>query len=252
MFVVANILQPLIDIAEDVLVFFHNEVGFGWGMSIVMLTVVVRVVLLPLAVKQYKSMRALQKLQPQIKEIQAKYKDDRQRQQQEMMKFYQQNKVNPLSSCLPMLLQFPVMFALFFLLKNDLSRHVIVTKGWLFIPNLLQPAKGGVLITLIVIYVVSQIGSSLLMTTTMDRNQKIMMLLLPLVFVVIIVQFPTGLIVYWITTNIWTVFQQLFIKWLMRHEEPAVAVAGAAVSGGTKGKASKPPPPPPRKKRRRR
>ena len=97
MFVLANVLQPLINIAESILVAIHGVLG-SWGWSIVGLTVVVRLALLPLTLRQFKSMQALQRLQPEIKALQAKYKDDKQRLNQEMMKFYQENKVNPLGS----------------------------------------------------------------------------------------------------------------------------------------------------------
>src|SRR5213593_4627716 len=95
--------QFLVNIANGVLQFFHDNVGLSWGMAIIMLTVVTRAVLIPLTYKQLKGMRALQALQPQLKEIQAKYKNDRPRKQQEMMKFYQENKVNPFASCVPLL-----------------------------------------------------------------------------------------------------------------------------------------------------
>src|SRR5919109_3881838 len=120
-FVFANVLQPLIDAAEAVMVFIHDHVvGGSWGLSIIGLTVVVRLILLPLTLKQFKSMQALQRLQPEIKALQAKYKDDKQRLNQEMMKFYQENKVNPLGSCLPLLFQLPVFLALYFMLREDL------------------------------------------------------------------------------------------------------------------------------------
>ena len=100
-FVLANIFQPIIDVFEQVLLFFHDTAGFGWGMSIIAMTIVVRTLMLPLTIKQFRSMQGLQTLAPQIKAIQEKYKDDKQRQNQEMMKFYQENKVNPFGSCLP-------------------------------------------------------------------------------------------------------------------------------------------------------
>ena len=121
---IANILQPLIDVFESILIFFHDTVGFGWGFAIIAMTVVVRAALVPLTYKQLKSMQALQRLQPQLKELQAKYKDDKQRLQQETMKFYQEHKVNPFGACLPLVLQMPVFIALFYMLRKDL-RHDI-------------------------------------------------------------------------------------------------------------------------------
>ena len=100
-----------------------RQVGLAGAWSIVALTVCVRALLLPLAIKQFRSMQALQELAPELKKIQEKYKDDKQRQQQEIMKFYQENKVNPLASCLPLVLQLPVFLALFYMLRTDLARR---------------------------------------------------------------------------------------------------------------------------------
>ncbi len=244
MLVLANILQPLIDIAESILVFLHNDVGFGWGMSIVGLTIIVRIVLLPLSFKQFRSMQAMQKLQPEIKKIQAKFKDDRQKMNQEMMKFYQQNKVNPMGSCLPLVLQIPVFISLFYLLRDSLEPHLTQNQGWLFIDNLTEPATGAALVVLIVIFVLSQVGSTLLMASTMDKRQKMLMLALPLVFIFFIVSFPAGLVVYWTTTNIWTVVQQLAFKAMIKGDDEKVAM--------TVVEEKKTPPQPPKKKKRKR
>src|SRR3954471_19818307 len=123
--VFANVLQPLIDATEAVMVFIHDHVvGGSWGLAIIGLTIVVRLILLPLTLKQFKSMQALQRLQPEIKALQAKYKDDKQRLNQEMMKFYQENKVNPLGSCLPLAAQLPVFIALFYMLRTDLKEDI--------------------------------------------------------------------------------------------------------------------------------
>ncbi len=230
-FVTANVLQPLINVFEQVLLFFHDSLGVGWGLSIILLTVTVRAILLPLTFKQFKSMAALQKLAPEMKVLQAKYKDDRQRLNQEMMKFYQENKVNPFSSCLPLVAQMPVFISLFYMLRKDLKEDICgpfqagtkiattycdkVKPGsadFLFIPDITAPGKGAVLAILIVLYVGSQLLSSVLMSTTVDKNQKRIMLALPFVFVFFILNFPAGLILYWITTNFWTVGQQYFVR----------------------------------------
>jgi len=239
-FVLANVLQPLINVFEQVLLFFHDTVGAGWGLSIILLTVTVRAILLPLTFKQFKSMAALQKLAPEMKVLQAKYKDDRQRLNQEMMKFYQEHKVNPFSSCLPLAAQMPVFISLFYMLRKDLKEDIcgavtaIADPGgpfagqnianvtcqqvrpgsgsFLFIPDLTAPATGAILAVLIVLYVGSQLLSSVLMSTTVDKNQKRIMLALPFVFVFFILNFPAGLILYWITTNFWTVGQQYFVR----------------------------------------
>jgi YidC/Oxa1 family membrane protein insertase len=238
---IANILQPLIDALENVLLFFHDTVGFSWGFSIIALTIVVRAALIPLTWKQIKSMQAMQRVAPHIKELQAKYKDDKQRLQQETMKFYQENKINPFASCLPLVLQMPVFISLFYMLRKDL-RHDICpdinpptvsnpkpcgsteASQFFFIPDITNTAHGAVLVTLVIMYVGSQLLSSVFMTTTTDRNQRLLMMALPFVFVAFVINFPAGLLVYWITTNLWTVGQGLVVR---RLAPPVVAPAGA-------------------------
>jgi YidC/Oxa1 family membrane protein insertase len=225
----ANVLQPLIDFFEAFLLFFHDTVGMGWGASIVALTVVVRAALLPLTLKQFKSMQNMVKFQPEIKRLQERYKGDRERLNQEMMKFYRENKVNPFASCLPLVAQLPVFLALFYMLQDDLRLDIcpevnpVGTEDprpcgsggaaeFLFIPDLTDKATGGVLITLIVLYVGSQLLSTVLMSTATDRTQRIIFLALPFVFVIFVISFPAGLLVYWITTNFWTIVQQTIVR----------------------------------------
>jgi YidC/Oxa1 family membrane protein insertase len=263
MLVAANIFQPLISVFEAVLKFFHNDVGAGWGLSIVLLTVAIRLLLVPLTLKQFSSMRALQTLQPQLKEIQNKYKEDKQRQQQELMKFYKENNVNPLASCLPLVAQLPVFISLFYMLRKDLrdnicptvqhayrvakhlgnSATVACTKGpqgahapgaahagFLFIKDLTNNATGATLVVLILLYVGTQLGSTLLMSTpTMDPTQRKLMMFMPLIFVLFIVNFPAGVIVYWVTTNSWTILQQFIVR---RRLGPAVPPAAAMATAG--------------------
>ena len=252
----ANVLQPLIDFSEGVMKFFHDSVGFSWGFSIIFLTFVIRLIILPLTFKQVRSMQSLQRLQPEIKNLQARYKDDKQRLNQEMMKFYQEHKVNPLSSCFPVLLQLPFFLALFYMLRHDLRFDICgQTKvpcgqipgdqgeSFLFIDDITDKATGLALGVLIVLYVGSQLVSGLITTFTADRSQRIMMLALPFVFVTFIINFPAGLILYWITTNVWTIGQQYVIKQVIPLPEVATPAQAAA---------AKPPPPPPRKKKKRR
>lgn len=247
---IANVLQPLIDVGNAVLKFFHDDVGLSWGGAIIALTVCTRAVLIPLTYKQLKGMRALQALQPQIKELQAKYKNDKQRMQQEMMRFYKENKVNPFASCIPLLAQLPVFITLFYVLRNELPDDIGCKAGecgaeasFFFINDLTAKATGGELIALLVLYIGTQLISGLVMSVTADKSQRTLMFLLPLIFVPFILSFPAGLILYWITTNIWTIGQQFTIQKLIPAPHVATLEEVAA---------AKPPPPPPKKRKRRR
>lgn len=251
----ANILQPLIDVANGVLQFFHDNIGLSWGMSIIALTVVTRAVLIPLTYKQLKGMRALQALQPQIKELQEKYKNDKQRMQQEMMRFYKENKVNPLASCLPLIAQLPVFITLFYVLRHELPPDMGCEAAghcsaygaeFLFIHDLTGKATGGELIALLILYVGTQLVSGMVMSVTADKSQRTMMFVLPLVFVPFIIKFPAGLILYWITTNFWTIGQAFVIQRIVPPPVAATPAGAAAIQ------AAKAPPPPPRKKKKRR
>src|SRR5579859_418083 len=122
---IENAFSPLITLFEAIMVFIHAHlVGGSWGLAIVGLTVVIRAVLVPLTFKQLKSMQEMQRLAPQINALKEKYKDDKQRQQQEIMQFYRENKINPLASCLPLLLQLPVFISLFYMLRTDLKKRI--------------------------------------------------------------------------------------------------------------------------------
>ena len=246
----ANILQPLIDVANEVLKYFHDNAGLSWGMSIIALTVLTRALLIPLTYKSLKGMRALQALQPQIKEIQAKYKNDRQRMQQEMMSFYRENKVNPFASCIPLIAQMPIFITLFYVLRNELPADIGCEPGecgseaaFLFIADLTAKAAGGELIALLILYIGTQLISGLVMAVTADKNQRMMMFILPFVFVPFVITFPAGLVLYWITTNVWTIGQQYAIQRII----PAPAARTPEQVA-----AAKPPPPPPKRKKKRR
>jgi YidC/Oxa1 family membrane protein insertase len=246
----ANILQPLIDVANSVLQFFHDSAGLSWGMSIIALTICTRALLIPLTYKSLKGMRALQALQPQLKEIKEKYKNDQKRMQQEMMRFYQENKVNPFASCIPLVAQLPVFITLFYVLRHELPADIGCKAGecgseasFLFINDLTAKAVGGELIALLILYVGTQLISGLVMAVTADKSQRIMMMVLPFVFVPFVISFPAGLVLYWITTNFWTIGQQYTIQKLIPAPQMATPEQVAA---------AKPPPPPPKKKKRRR
>jgi YidC/Oxa1 family membrane protein insertase len=246
----ADILQPLEDAAEAVLDFFHNNAGLSWGTSIIALTVVVRAFLVPLTYRQIKGMRAMQALQPQIKEIQEKFKNDKQRMQQEVMRFYQANKINPLASCLPLLLQLPIFFALFRLLSGDSFENDVKTSGgesWFFINSVIENPQGAETVVLMILVAGSSVLSMLVSTrsspTATGNQQYLFFAMFAVVGVIFVPKFPAGLSLYWITTNFWTVLQAYAAAKLI----PAPASVTAAAE-----EAAKPPPPPPRKKKRRR
>ncbi|HZI91474.1 MAG TPA: membrane protein insertase YidC [Thermoleophilaceae bacterium] len=237
---IANVLQPLINGSEAILKFWHDLVG-SWGFAIILLTFTIRLAILPLTFKSVKSMQKLQVLQPEMKKIQARYKEDRQRMNQEMMAFYQRNKVNPLGSCLPILLQIPFFISLFYLLRSDSFQEDIQgSASFLFLSDLAQPltTTGEIpeLIVLVVLYVATQLIASMITMVGGDQTQQRIMYALPFVFVVFIINFEAGLIVYWITTNVWTIGQQLVVRKLYPKPDMATAAAG----GGAAVESSKP------------
>ena len=266
MFLSANIFGPLITVFANILQFFHTSLGVSWGWSIILLTVAVRGVMMPLAFKQFQSMRRLQIHQPEMKAIQKRYKGDKQRQQQEMMKFYKENNVNPLSSCLPMVLQLPVFVALFYMLEDNLRKDIcphiqaayqhhyavahgisllaakgqtvacgsgVHGAGFLFIGDITDKAHGLTLIVLLILYVGTQMVSTLIMAgPTMDGTQRKMMLIMPVVFVIFIIRFPAGLIVYWVASNGWTMGQQFLLKQIIGMPPVPEPVAAAGGGGG--------------------
>jgi YidC/Oxa1 family membrane protein insertase len=156
-----------------------------------------------------------------MKAIQQRYKGDRARMNEELMKFYKENNINPAASCLPILAQIPVFIALFFVLK-DFEREILPnypesSLGWLgIVPNIAQPANShwsGYL--LLVVYAVSQLTSSYFMSTTMERTQRIILIIAPLFFLFFILNFAAGLVIYWVTTNLWTTGQGLTTRRLI-------------------------------------
>jgi YidC/Oxa1 family membrane protein insertase len=202
---------------KGVLKIYHSATG-NWGVAIILLTVSVRVVLFPLTWKQFRSAQHMQLLQPKIKELQAKYKNDKQKLQQETMRLYQEHHVNPFASCLPLLFQLPVFFCLYYAIRYtpDLRfAHFL----WLTLGSR-DPYY-----ILLIIYVASQLVSTeLSMTYTSDPRQKWIMRAMPLFFVIVLLNFPSGLFVYWVTTNLWTVGQQLIIRATMKSlPEPSAA-----------------------------
>jgi YidC/Oxa1 family membrane protein insertase len=214
------IISQLETVMKHVLNFFHANLHLPWAWAIVGTTVVVRMLLVPLTIKQIHSMQNLQRYAPQMKEIQKKYKHDKQKQNEELMKFYRENSINPAASCLPMLLQLPVFIALYYTLKNfneNFPEAAHQNLSWLHIvPNITAHTTsfwGGYV--LLVVYVVSQMASTLFMAPTADKTQRTLFMIMPLVFVFVIARFPAGLVLYWVTTNLWTVGQGLITRRLV-------------------------------------
>jgi YidC/Oxa1 family membrane protein insertase len=219
-FLIASPLTPLEHAARHVLNWFHFNVGLPWAWSIVAITITVRMLLVPLMVKQIHSMQNLQRYAPQMKEIQKKYKADKQKQQEELMKFYRENNINPAASCLPMLVQLPVFIALYYSLRafsrEPASQHPGSLSFLHFIPSIADKTTdhwGGYI--LLVVYVASQMASTLYMSATVDKTQRYLFMAMPLVFVFVIAHFPAGLVLYWVTTNLWTVGQGLITRRLV-------------------------------------
>jgi YidC/Oxa1 family membrane protein insertase len=249
------ILNPLYNLVSGIIVLFHNllsplfgkDSGVTWSLSIMGLVVIIRIVLIPLFVKQIKSQRALTALQPHMKEIQKKYKDDRQKQSEEMMKLYKEHKTNPLASCFPILAQAPIFFALFTVLngiaaKTDAGVSAPIARGFLkgeYLASAAQAEFFGAkisqtflgsddmkvkLVTVFLIFIMSATTFTTqrqLMTKGMPKmdssnnmmlqQQKIMLYLFPLIFAISGVNFPVGVLIYWSTTNFWTWGQQYYV-----------------------------------------
>jgi YidC/Oxa1 family membrane protein insertase len=245
----ASILQPLINVANSVINFIHDNVGLSWGLSIIALTFLVRVAVLPLSIRGIRSMRRMQLVAPKIKELKDKYKDDPQRFQRETMELYKKEGVNPFSSCLPFILQIPFFIAIYQLLRGDTFQADVMASpppGFLFVKSVIEAPQGAELIVLIVLFVTTTAASVLLTTATSPTAspaQRYMMLLFPLIIVPFIINAPAGLAVYWIATNLFSLGQQ----WVVQRVMPTPAPPSPEEV-----KATKAPPPPPRKKKRRR
>jgi YidC/Oxa1 family membrane protein insertase len=250
-----SILNPLYSIVSGVMVVIHNLVapifgkdsGVTWTLAIMGLVVIIRIILIPLFVKQIKSQRAMTALQPHMKEIQKKYKDDRQKQSEEMMKLYKEHKTNPLASCFPILAQAPIFFALFTVLngiaaKTDEGVSAPISRGFLkgeyldsaaqatfFGAKISQSFLGSADLNVRIVTVILIIFMSATTFTTqrqlmvkgmpkmdssnnmMLQQQKIMLYAFPVIFAVTGVNFPVGVLIYWSTTNLWTWGQQYYV-----------------------------------------
>jgi YidC/Oxa1 family membrane protein insertase len=210
------LLQPLEHFFRHILNGLHH-IGLPWAWAVVALTVIVRMILVPLTVKQIHSMQNMQRFAPQMKEIQKKYKGDRQKLNEELMKFYRENNINPAASCLPLAAQIPVFIGLYYTLRTFAKHPPAGDLSWLgFVPDISKHVtshwSGYVLLA---VYVASQLASTYFMSGTMQQSQRVLMYVLPFAFIFVIARFPTGLVLYWMTTNLWTVGQGLITRRLI-------------------------------------
>jgi YidC/Oxa1 family membrane protein insertase len=231
--ILLSILTPVEDVLTWTLEEFHTSLGLTWAWSVIALTLVVRMLLVPLTVRQIHSMQRMQQYLPQMKEIQKRYKADRKKQNEELMKFYKEHQINPASSCLPILPQIPIFFALYFVLRDFddeiYPKYPASALDWLsFVPditaNITDHWSGYVLLA---VYVASQVASTWYMPmATTNQAQRYIFLALPFVFAIFIVNppggatFPVGLLLYWMTTNLWTVGQGIVTRRLREEIKP--------------------------------
>ena len=198
--------HPLSKPLMVVLKFFYSYIG-NFGISIILLTVCIKLLFWPLTQKSYKSMQGMQKLQPEMKKMREKYGKDKQKLNQEMMAFYKENKVNPLGGCLPMVIQIPVFFALYRVLLGSIElRHA---PFMLWITDL--SAKDPYYVTPLIMGVTMFLQQKMT-PTNMDPTQAKIMLMMPVVFTFMFLNFPAGLVLYWLTNNLLTILQQYLIK----------------------------------------
>ena len=211
-----SIFSPIVDVLGVVLLFFHDSMGAPWWLSIAMLTVVVRTLLFPLTVKQVRSMRAMQELKPELDKIRTKHKDNRQKQQEEQMKLFQERNVNPLGGCLPILIQMPIFIGIFYVIRifggvpgQTPARYESFTEGgilWFQDLSHMDPY-----LILPVLSAVTMLLSMEITNKAMEPQQRWLMRILPIGITVFLWSFPAGLFVYWITSNVVTLVQNYVI-----------------------------------------
>ena len=238
-----TVFSPVVEILGTVLLYFHGALGVEWWLSIAMLTVVVRTLLFPLTVKQVKNMRAMQDLRPEMERIRAQYRDNRQKQQEEIMKLYQERRVNPLGGCLPILVQMPIFIGMFYVIRQFGG----YTIGGRTVPPT-QPSfhDGGILWfqnlsvadpyhILPVVSALTMLAATEITAKNIDPQQRWLMRLLPIGITVFLFNFPAGLFVYWITSNLVTLTQ----NYIIYHHGPGRRSPGSE-SGGKPIKSSEP------------
>jgi YidC/Oxa1 family membrane protein insertase len=268
--IIESAFGPLISFFQAILLGVHSVVGGSWGWSIIGLTLLVRTVTAPLTIRQFKAMAQMRAHAPELDKIKKRYPEDKRRQQEETMKYFKEVGYNPLAPCLPLALQIPVFISLVYMLRTDLKKHICgaalkyhgifhnATKvakadcnqlttpvtvhghvhlvvqhhvaSFLFVNDITAKATGAVLVVLMVLYVGTMVFTSAMMSVGQSKQQRLMAIGLPVVFVIFVIQFPAGLLVYWIATNITTIPQQYFN--IRRYGRPTAAVVPAAASNG--------------------
>lgn len=211
-----SLFSPIVNILGSVLLYFHQSLGLQWWLAIVLLTIVIRTLLFPLTVRQVRSMRAMQELRPEMDKIRTKFKDNRQKQQEEQMKLFQENKVNPLGGCLPLLIQMPIIIGIFYVIRKfgggvagaEAEYPSFTTGGILWFQNLQAHDP---LYILPVLSAVTMLASMEITNKAMEPQQRWLMRLMPLGITVFLYSFPAGLFVYWITSNVITFVQNYAI-----------------------------------------
>src|SRR5829696_6419702 len=211
-----NLFSPVVSVLGAVLLYFHQTLGVPWWLSIVMLTVIVRSLLFPLTVKQVRSMRAMQDLKPHMDRIRAQFKDNRQRQQEEMAKLYQEQGVNPLGGCLPILVQMPIFIGIFYVIRKfggtpgrTAPEYESFTHGGILWFQDLSHADPTYLLP--IISAVTMLAATEITSKNVDPQQRWLMRLLPVGFTAFLLNFPAGLFMYWITSNLVTLIQNFVI-----------------------------------------
>lgn len=206
---------------------YVHALGAPWWLSIAILTVVVRTVLFPLTVRQVKSMRAMQDLKPDMDRIRAQYKDNRQKQQEEIMKLYQERQVNPFGSCFPLLVQMPIFITMFYVIRGFGDTHPSFTSGgilWFQDLSAYDPFY-----VLPVLSALTMLAASEITSKHIDPQQRWIMRTLPVVFTIFLLTFPAGLFMYWITSNLVTLVQ----NYVIYNHGPGRRPSGSGSGSGT-------------------
>jgi YidC/Oxa1 family membrane protein insertase len=246
----SSIWNGLIDGLEAILRLYEGFLeplmgDYAWGVSIILLTVTVRIFLIPLMVRQTKSMRAMQQIQPELKRIKEKYKADRammktdperykklkEKEREAQMGLYQEHSVNPVGGCLPLVLQMPIFLALFNVLRDDRVEE-LATAPFLGIDSLSSTAAAGAGIGAVVLVLLQVVTTFYTQKQMQARNttssseqaqaQKLMMYIMPVFLGYLSFTFPIGVVLYWVTTNFWTMGQQAFIFRQVEKEEARI------------------------------